>query len=219
MSENPEVQKESVGAEMSESNSNMLFDDDEFAKRGLAKKQQLTAKQEKFAQLFVHHDLTKKECALRAGYKSPRSTASILLHQPEYKHVQDRIAELTEAKQLKYGITFEKVSRDLQMIRDAALEDGAYGPAVQAEMGRAKLAGLMIEKKEIKTGKIDQMDRGEVESRLRSLIEKHGLNVNTTREDVEDAEFEEVIEDEEIEDEVQGSEEDIHDDEEENEDG
>ena len=29
MSENPEVQKESVGAEMSESNSNMLFDDDD----------------------------------------------------------------------------------------------------------------------------------------------------------------------------------------------
>ena len=47
------------------------------------------------------------------------------------------------------------------------------------------------------------MDRGEVESRLRSLIEKHGLNVNTTEdvEDVEDAEFEEVIKDEEIEDE------------------
>jgi hypothetical protein len=105
------------------------------------------------------------------------------------------------------------------MIRDAALEDGAYGPAITAEIARAKLAGLMVDKKEIKTGKIDQMDRGEVESRLRSLIEKHGLNVNTTREDVEDAEFEEVIEDEEIEDEVQGSKEDIHDDEEENEDG
>ena len=104
------------------------------------------------------------------------------------------------------------------MIRDAALEDGAYGPAITAEIARAKLAGLMVDKKEIKTGKIDQMDRGEVESRLRSLIEKHGLNVNTT-EDVEDAEFEEVIEDEEIEDEVEGSEEDIHDDEEEDEDG
>ena len=193
MSENPEVQKESVGAEMSESNSNMLFDDDEFAKRGLAKKQQLTAKQEKFAQLFVHHDLTKKECALRAGYKSPRSTASILLHQPEYKHVQDRIAELTEAKQLKYGITFEKVSRDLQMIRDAALEDGAYGPAVQAEMGRAKLAGLMIEKKEIKTGKIDQMDREEVEARLRSLLDKHELAATQSELEVVEGE---VVEDE-----------------------
>ena len=61
------------------------------------------------------------------------------------------------------------------MIRDAALEDGAYGPAVQAEMGRAKLAGLLIDKKEIKVGRIDQMDRAEVEERLRSLIDKHEL--------------------------------------------
>ena len=158
-----------------ETNHNMLFDADEFAKRGLSKKRQLTPKQEKFAQLFVHHDLTKKECALRAGYKHPGMTASTLLHNVSYSHVQDRIAELTEAKQLKYGINFEKVSRDLQMIRDAALEDGAYGPAVQAEMGRAKLAGLLIDKKEIKVGRIDQMDRAEVEERLRSLIDKHEL--------------------------------------------
>ncbi len=199
--------------------SNMLFEQEEFAKRGLAKRKQLSPKQEKFAQLFVNGDLTKKECAIRAGYKNPSVSSSNLLHHVNYKHVQERIAELTEATQLRYGITFEKTARDLKMIRDAALEDGAYGPAITAEVARAKLAGLMVDKKEIKTGKIDQMDRGEVESRLRSLIEKHGLNVNTTREDVEDAEFEEVIEDEEIEDEVQGSEEDIHDDEEENEDG
>tara|TARA_Y100000052_G_scaffold26564_1_gene31730 strand:+ start:226 stop:819 length:594 start_codon:yes stop_codon:yes gene_type:complete len=197
----------------------MLFEQEEFAKRGLAKRKQLSPKQEKFAQLFVNGDLTKKECAIRAGYKNPSVSSSNLLHHVNYKHVQERIAELTEATQLRYGITFEKTARDLKMIRDAALEDGAYGPAITAEVARAKLAGLMVDKKEIKTGKIDQMDRGEVESRLRSLIEKHGLNVNTTREDVEDAEFEEVIEDEEIEDEVQGSEEDIHDDEEENEDG
>ena len=162
-------------SEVVETNHNMLFESEEFAKRGLSRKRQLTPKQEKFAQLFVHHDLTKKECALRAGYKHPGMTASTLLHNVSYSHVQDRIAELTEAKQLKYGINFEKVSRDLQMIRDAALEDGAYGPAVQAEMGRAKLAGLLIDKKEIKVGRIDQMDRAEVEERLRSLIDKHEL--------------------------------------------
>jgi phage terminase small subunit len=201
--------------------SNMLFEQEEFAKRGLAKRKQLSPKQEKFAQLFVNGDLTKKECAIRAGYKNPSVSSSNLLHHVNYKHVQERIAELTEATQLRYGITFEKTARDLKMIRDAALEDGAYGPAITAEIARAKLAGLMVDKKEIKTGKIDQMDRGEVESRLRSLIDKHGLNVNTTKDvgDVEDAEFEEVIEDEEIEDEVEGSEEDIHDDEEEDEDG
>ena len=162
-------------SEVEETIHNMLFESEEFAKRGLSRKRQLTPKQEKFAQLFVHHDLTKKECALRAGYKHPGMTASTLLHNVSYSHVQDRIAELTEAKQLKYGINFEKVSRDLQMIRDAALEDGAYGPAVQAEMGRAKLAGLLIDKKEIKVGRIDQMERAEVEERLRSLIDKHEL--------------------------------------------
>ena len=167
----PEVEM----SEVEETNHNMLFESEEFAKRGLSRKRQLTPKQEKFAQLFVHHDLTKKECALRAGYKHPGMTASTLLHNVSYSHVQDRIAELTEAKQLKYGINFEKVSRDLQMIRDAALEDGAYGPAVQAEMGRAKLAGLLIDKKEIKVGRIDHMDRAEVEDRLRSLIDKHEL--------------------------------------------
>ncbi len=188
-----ELERNNQMIESEETNHNMLFDADEFAKRGLSKKRQLTPKQEKFAQLFVHHDLTKKECALQAGYAHPGMMASNLLHHVQYKHVQDRIAELTEAKQLKYGINFEKVSRDLQMIRDAALEDGAYGPAVQAEMGRAKLAGLLIDKKEIKTGKIDQMDRSEVEARLRSLIEKHEL-VQTSGQMVEMEEVEEAEE-------------------------
>ena len=43
------------------------------------------------------------------------------------------------------------------------------------ELGRAKLAGLMVEKKEIKHGRIDQMDREEVEARLMKLIESNNL--------------------------------------------
>ena len=179
-------------------NKNMLLEPEQFAKRGLSRRKRLSPKQEKFVQLFVYHDLTKKECAIRAGYKSPSVSASTMLHGVQFRHVQDRIAELTESKQLKYGITFDKVSRDLQMIRDAALEDGAYGPAVQAEMGRAKLAGLMIDKKEIKTGKIDQMDRGEVEARLQNLIEKHELvKVQAASQMVEMGEEEEEDEEEE----------------------
>ena len=101
------------------------------------------------------------------------------------------------------------------MIRDAALEDGAYGPAVQAEMGRAKLAGLMIEKKEIKTGKIDQMDREEVEARLRSLLDKHELAATQSDPEVIEGEVvedeDEVFEDEVLEDEIEDIE-DIEDD-------
>ena len=191
---------------VNEGSSNILLSPDKYRTKGI-KRTKITQKQEKFCQLYVFHDLTKKECALRAGYKNASVSASHLLNSPIYAHVQHRIADLTEAKQRKYEITYEKVARDLQMIRDAAVEDGSYSAAVQAEMGRAKLAGLMVDKKEIKTGKIDQMDRGEVESRLRSLIEKHGLDFDSKQEDIEpadlddegevmDADFEEVEEEE-----------------------
>ena len=207
-----------------EGSSNILLSPEKYRTKGI-KRTKITQKQEKFCQLYVFHDLTKKECALRAGYKNASVSASHLLNSPIYAHVQHRIADLTEAKQRKYEITYEKVARDLQMIRDAAVEDGSYSAAVQAEMGRAKLAGLMVDKKEIKTGKIDQMDRGEVEARLRSLIDKHGLDFNSKQENLEpadledkgeivDADFEETedegeeIEIENIEDDLHGEEED-----------
>ena len=154
--------------------SNILLSPEKYRTRGV-KRTKITQKQEKFCQLYVFHDLTKKECALRAGYKNASVSASHLLNSPIYAHVQHRIADLTEAKQRKYEITYEKVARDLQMIRDAAVEDGKFSAAVQAELGRAKLAGLMVEKKEIKHGRIDQMDRDEVEARLRKLIESNQL--------------------------------------------
>ena len=207
-----------------EGSSNILLSPEKYRTKGI-KRTKITQKQEKFCQLYVFHDLTKKECALRAGYKNASVSASHLLNSPIYAHVQHRIADLTEAKQRKNEITYEKVARDLQMIRDAAVEDGSYSAAVQAEMGRAKLAGLMVDKKEIKTGKIDQMDRGEVEARLRSLIDKHGLDFNSKQENLEpadledkgeivDADFEETedegeeIEIENIEDDLHGEEED-----------
>lgn len=170
-----------------------------------------TPKQEKFIQLFVYHDLTNVECAHRAGYAFPSVAATKMLNDPRYTHIQTKIQELKELEQKKYEITFEKVARDLQKIRDAAMEDGTYGAAVQAELGRAKLAGLMIDKKEIKTGRIDQMDRSEVEARLMTLLEKNDLAPKAVEdeaeEDIEDLEGEfedaewDVIEDEDDDDE------------------
>ena len=162
------------------------------------KEKPFTKKQQAFIQHYVYHDLTNTEAAHRAGYSNPRQIAYVLLNDPRYMNVQMKIRELQEAQQKKYEITFEKVARDLQMIRDRAVEDGSYGAAVNAELGRAKLAGLMIEKKEIKLGRIDQMDRSEVEARLNALLDKNqlipGLQsavVDDSVMDVEEAEFEE----------------------------
>ena len=172
------------------------------------KEKPFTKKQQAFIQHYVYHDLTNTEAAHRAGYSNPRQIAYVLLNDPRYMNVQMKIRELQEAQQKKYEITIEKVARDLQMIRDRAVEDGSYGAAVNAELGRAKLAGLMIEKKEIKLGRIDQMDRSEVEARLNALLDKNqlipGLQsavVDDSVMDFDEAEFEEsedyAIEDEE----------------------
>lgn len=139
------------------------------------KRREFTKRQQKFIQLYVYQDLSNTECAHRAGYAHPGSTSTLILNHPKYLHVQDRIRDLQEGEQKRYEITFEKVARDLRVIRDAAVEDGSYGAAVQAELGRAKLAGLMVEKKEVRHGRIDQMDRAEVETRLRNLIESKQL--------------------------------------------
>ena len=158
------------------------------------KERPFTKKQQAFIQAFVYQDLTNTECAFRAGYSVPTQSASMLLNDPRYTHVQNKIRELQETNQKKYEITFEKVARDLQMIRDAAVEDGSYGAAVTAELGRAKLAGLMVDKKEIKHGRIDQMDRSEVESRLKALIDKNQLAPVLMEKVVSEEEVEEEIE-------------------------
>ncbi len=168
----------------------------------------LSKKQQKFVQLYVYNDLTNTECAHRAGYAHPAQVASMLLHDPRYAHIQEKIRELQEGEQKKYEITYEKVARDLLEIRNAAMEDGSYGAAVNAEMGRAKLAGLLIEKKEIRLGRIDQMDREEVEARLQALIDNNQLAPQLYEkfvqeedqdelfsEQYEDAEYEEIEED------------------------
>ena len=185
------------------------------------KNRPLTKKQQKFVQLYVHNDLTNTECAHRAGYSHPSQVASVLLNQTKFMHVQETIKELQEGYQKKYEISFEKTARDLQMIRDAAVEEGKYSAAVQAELGRAKLGGLLIEKKEIKHGFIDQMDRSEVEARLRKLIETNQLAPELQdcvlapehEEDaaLEDAEEHQHLQEEEEEDEGQGEE--LHDEE------
>ena len=178
------------------------------------KNRPLSKKQQKFVQLYVYHDLTNTECAHRAGYSHPAQVATTLLNDPRYAHIQEKVKELQEGEQKKYEITYEKVARDLLEIRNTAVENGSYGAAVTAEMGRAKLAGLLIDKKEIKHGRIDQMDKAEVEARLQALIESNHLApqlygkvlqdedlpgvVDLEHEDLDDSEYAEYEEYEEI---------------------
>ncbi len=64
----------------------------------------------------------------------------------------------------------------------------------------------MVDKKEIKHGRIDQMDRSEVESRLKALIDKNQLAPVLMEKVVSEEEVPEELVEEEVEEEIDESE-------------
>jgi hypothetical protein len=75
----------------------------------------------------------------------------------------------------KYNTSYERHMRDLQMIRDKALESGAYAAAVQAEYRRGQALGtIYVDRKEIRHGTIDSMSKEEVQRKLDELRKLYG---------------------------------------------
>jgi hypothetical protein len=139
------------------------------------KSKKLTKKQEKFVDLMVYQDWNQTKCAHLAGYENPGVSATRLMSNPEYGHVQEKMRSLKAVQRTKNEITYEGIARKLGEIRDVALADGSYGPAVTAEIARAKLAGLMVDRKELKIHKIDNMSRVQLELRLKQLAQEHQI--------------------------------------------
>jgi hypothetical protein len=134
----------------------------------------LTAKEQKFVYEFVSSDgtISMTEAAIRAGYSeiSARQTAQELTNPEKYPHVVAAIQDYRKELAAKYGTTFERHMRDLQKIRDAALEAGAFGAAVSAEYRRGQALGtIYIDRKEILVGTIDSMSRDEVAAKLAEI--------------------------------------------------
>ena len=142
----------------------------------------ITKKQEKFIDLMVYQDYNQTKCAHLAGYENPGVAATRLLSEPNYEHVQEKIRDLKAIQRKKNEITFEGIANKLAEIRDVSLADGSYGPAVTAEIARAKLAGLMVDRKELKIHKIDNMSRDQLESRLQELVLQNQIILGTAEE-------------------------------------
>ena len=159
----------------------------------MAVSKKLTKKQETFVDLMVYQDYKQTKCAHLAGYENPGVSATRLLSNPEYAHVQEKIRQLKAVQRTKNEITYEGIAKKLGEIRDVALADGSYGPAVTAEIARAKLAGLMVDRKELKIHKIDSMSRDQLELRLQQLVQENQIVLGSAEVIVDD-------EDEELED-------------------
>ena len=136
----------------------------------------LTEKQIKFAQLVVSNEgrMNGTECAKEAGYgEAARIRAYELQNPKKYPLVVKYIGELREENQRKYSVNFERHITELAKIRQEALKKGAWSAAVNAEVARGKAAGLYIEQKIIRTGKLDDLSEEELESRMKEIIDQY----------------------------------------------
>ena len=139
---------------------------------GLPKR--LTEMQKKFAHELVSNEGRKYayQCAIDAGYAKDRSrqTSYELQNPKHHPLVVKYIGEIREEYQKKYAVTFERHITELGKIRQDALAKGAWSAAVNAEIARGKAAGLYIEQKIIRTGKIDDLSTEELEARMNEII-------------------------------------------------
>jgi|TARA_R110000824_G_scaffold50752_6_gene141510 hypothetical protein len=136
----------------------------------------LVSKQEAFARLVVENpDWIQAKCAEEAGYPvaGASSMATKLLNPQHSPRVVARIEELRKEYQKQFECTFENHVMKLAEIRDIALANGQYAPAVTAEKARGSVAGLYIERKEILHGRIDQMSRVDVLKEIESLQKQY----------------------------------------------
>ena len=137
----------------------------------------LTEMQMKFAHELVSNEGRKYafQCAIDAGYEKDRSrvTASELNNPKKYPLVVKYIGELREEYQKKYAVTFERHIAELGKIRQNALNKGAWSAAVNAEVARGKAAGLYVEQKIIRTGKLDDLSADELEARMKEIIDQY----------------------------------------------
>ena len=145
----------------------------------------LTAKQQKFLDLFMHKDLTQTEAARQSGYSNPTVDAVRLLRNPV---VQERYQEMRLEATTKFGVTVEKSVRDLLKMRNDAWQSGRIGEAIRAEELRLKATGLLINKQHIMHEDMNGLNRDQIVEKLeefKRLAQNRMKNV-TPEENVRD---------------------------------
>ena len=81
----------------------------------------------------------------QAGYRRDNGAACRLAQKPD---VAARIAELQAIAAEKAAVTIESIAAELEAARQLAMTKDQASAAVQASMGKAKLFGLLVEKRQ-----------------------------------------------------------------------
>jgi phage terminase small subunit len=161
---------------------------------GVAKR--LTEQQIKFANLLISEQgrMTATACAIEAGYAkdSARQAASKLQNPKLFPLVVQYIGELREEWQKQFEVTFGNHIAELAKLRNEARDKKAWSAAVNAEVARGKAAGLYIEQKIIRTGKLEDLSTEELELRMKQIIDDYspileGVEFEELKEKVKEA--------------------------------
>ena len=93
------------------------------------------------------------------------------------------MGELREERLRKHEVTYEGHVAELARLREAALKKGSFSSAVNAEANRGKAAGLYIDRKIIKTGKLEDLSEQELEAKMKQILDDYGQLINVTPEE------------------------------------
>ena len=146
----------------------------------------LTEMQMRFAEFLVFGGpdgpMTQTEAALAAGYspKRARQEGSELCNPKLSPLVVKHIGQLKEERLKKHEVTYEGHVAELARLREAALKKGSFSSAVNAEANRGKAAGLYIDRKIIKTGKLEDMSEQELEAKMKQILDDYAQIIDVT---------------------------------------
>ena len=153
----------------------------------------LTEMQKRFAEYLVFGGpdgpLSKSEAAELAGYSPKRSRVegSELTNPRLSPLVVQYIGKLHDERLQKHEVSYAKHIAELDRIKQADLKKGSFSSAVNAEVSRGKAAGLYIDRKIIKTGKLEDMSEQELEAKMKQILDDYAplLNVTPDAEEIE----------------------------------
>ena len=142
--------------------------------------------QQRFAEFLVfggpEGPMTQTEAAVAAGYspKRARQEGSELCNPKLSPLVVKYLGQLREERIRKHEVTYENHIAELARLREAALKKGSFSSAVNAEANRGKAAGLYIDRKIIKTGKLEDLSEQELEAKMKQILDDYGQLINVT---------------------------------------
>jgi hypothetical protein len=102
------------------------------------------ARHEKFAQ-SISKGKTADEAYIEAGFNANRGNAARL---KANESIRKRVAEIQGRAAERAAVTINSLTDELDEIKKAAASSGQHSAALGAVMGKAKLHGLLVEKKQ-----------------------------------------------------------------------